>query len=491
MLLQLKKFTPLILPILLLIGIALRLVVYFQNRALMLDEANLALNIVEKNGWEFFQSLDYQQYCPPVFLLLSKWSSQLFGVQEWSLKLLPLLAGILLLVLLLKVAQQLLLSPWVVGYLLLVWSFSHLALRYSTELKQYSVDAFVALGLIYQALKQQKMAWNGKNSLFWMLLGNVALWTSMPSIFILATIGVAFLYENWKEKKRLPLGLMLTGGIWLLSFGVYFWLILYQDAQGEALQEYHAHFFFDLWPTSQAAWGNNLELGRILLSKLTDATVLGLILAGGLLLVGGYQLVMGDKFKALLFLLPLVWTILASHVGLYSFIPRLILFLIPILLITMGVGLDWLWQQSKLLPKLGIGVLLLISIINKQGYQHFWKKLEIENSREAIAYIAAHKEPKDWIYVESGAVPAFVFYNQWHQEAYQLQNFHLAKWGETPVVLLPPRGKEAEGKTWLLYIHTTPEKIAKELEGMPTAPAPPTLEYEGLEAAVYGWGGKE
>ncbi|MEL6987995.1 MAG: hypothetical protein AAGK97_09200, partial [Bacteroidota bacterium] len=62
------------------LGIFFRLYLFIQNRSLMIDEANLARNIVEKSGLEFFKVLDYQQYAPPLFLQIQKYFITLFGV---------------------------------------------------------------------------------------------------------------------------------------------------------------------------------------------------------------------------------------------------------------------------------------------------------------------------------------------------------------------------------------------------------------------------
>lgn len=58
--------------IILLGGIILRLHVYLSNRSLIIDEANLARNVVEGNWLQFLQPLKYEQYAPPIFLCLSK-----------------------------------------------------------------------------------------------------------------------------------------------------------------------------------------------------------------------------------------------------------------------------------------------------------------------------------------------------------------------------------------------------------------------------------
>ena len=45
---------------------------YLEARSLFIDEANLARNIAEKGYLTLFSNLDYEQYAPPIFLVLSK-----------------------------------------------------------------------------------------------------------------------------------------------------------------------------------------------------------------------------------------------------------------------------------------------------------------------------------------------------------------------------------------------------------------------------------
>jgi len=64
---MLGKTTKICTLLLLSLAALLRCIVYFQNRSLFLDEANLSRNIVEKPYWELFGQLDYEQFAPPFY----------------------------------------------------------------------------------------------------------------------------------------------------------------------------------------------------------------------------------------------------------------------------------------------------------------------------------------------------------------------------------------------------------------------------------------
>ena len=75
-------------------GIVLRVAQYLSDRSLWLDEALLALNIIDRPPSELLGPLDFNQAAPPAFLLLERWVGEIFGYSELALRAIPLLAGI-------------------------------------------------------------------------------------------------------------------------------------------------------------------------------------------------------------------------------------------------------------------------------------------------------------------------------------------------------------------------------------------------------------
>ena len=77
------------------IGAFLRIYFYIINRSLWVDEAMLALNLVEHSFPDLFRQLDHNQGAPIGFLLLQKGVIYLLGSQDFILRLIPLLAGLI------------------------------------------------------------------------------------------------------------------------------------------------------------------------------------------------------------------------------------------------------------------------------------------------------------------------------------------------------------------------------------------------------------
>ena len=462
------------------LGIGLRLLVYAQNRSLIIDEANLALNIVERQGWAFFQSLDYQQYCPPLFLLASKWSTLLGGVNEWSLKALPLLSGLVLLILLYRLAKHWLNDGPALWYMLGLAALSPLLIRYSTEVKQYSTDGAITLGLILLALQMPYKNWTAKTHLGWGLLGAFCIWASMPSIFILATLGLTWLVQHLQKKRTIPWGLLGIGVFWLVHFGLYFKAILVQDAASSHLQAYHQAHFFNLLPWSKAALWLDYRLLVGTMTSVTDHTVLGLGFGFLLYGIGAVVLIRRSKIEAAWLLGPVLLCFFTSHFKLYSLIPRLTIFFLPLMLVVIGIGFQTLWQNSHKSLQVVLVVLALLGWTNKKGYVHLWQPLEIEDSKSILAYLSQHHQGEP-IFVQADGVPAFRFYNTYHDQAYHFAPVHLAQWDE-PISLTtlahPSR------RFWLFFSHTFPEKKAAYLQEAQTL-ATPRQAHAAQTASVH------
>ena len=99
-------YSPKIAWIIIGFGILIRLIQYLYNRSLWADEAVLALNIVNRSYLELLQPLDYDQAAPIGFLLVEKLAVQLFGNNEYALRLFPLFSGIISLLLFYQLAKR-------------------------------------------------------------------------------------------------------------------------------------------------------------------------------------------------------------------------------------------------------------------------------------------------------------------------------------------------------------------------------------------------
>jgi len=444
----------------LLAGAALRIAVYIQNRSLFLDEANLARNIAERTGRELFLPLDYEQFAPPLFTWLAKVSTLVFGNTEWGLRLVPLLAGLASLYLFYRIALALI--PAFPAQWLAVWvfAFNGQLLHYATECKQYSTDVFAALLFIYMALlqgKKDRFGW--KQALAWALGGAVMIWFSMPLVFILCGVGI-YLLVHYRKNKTAFRGIGIAVLAWLFSFCLFFLLLLKPDADSGYLQQAHGEYFLPLIPSSGEEWE---QLGRLLLSLVKDFSgkttvaqivgVIGLLGFWGIGFLGNWGSGELGKWVVLL-ALPVFTCLLASGMHYYSLMSRLVLFLVPVLLLTSAAGWGYFWERSNRWLKVVIALALVAMGSVHESYRFFVKPFEISEIRPALEFVEKAQQPGDRLFLYKWSAPPFDFYTRLHERP-------LKFYDQKPFSDIQP----VEGdRVWLIYNHLLSKETNGEME---------------------------
>lgn len=469
--------------LILLIGAFLRIVVYFQNRSFFIDEANLARNIVEKGLLDFFAPLDYEQYAPPLFLVANKVMIWVFGVHEYSLTFISLLAGIGTLILMYLIAKHLKIHVLAIMYISLLLSFSELAIRYSTELKQYALDAFLILAFIYWVLKKEEKDFTLSYAIKLAIIGSLAIWSSMPIVFLLASIGLYYLLLYFKNKSIKFSYLCLIGASWIISFSIYFYTILKIDVSSDYLNDFHQRYFFNFFPSDLESAKQSSALILGLFRLMTDKTMISLIGTGLLFIYGCKLIIVQKKRAAFLMLMTLFFCLLASQLELYSMLSRLTLFMIPLMLIIFAFGLSDLWKQARLSHKILLVAFMLLTAVNKNGYHYFWNKMEMEDGKLAMEYFENHRLSNELIYVYHSLVPSFAFYNDLYTDAKGFDNYYMATWEDIPIrVLSEQKGLQSGDVFWLYLRHTegTNEKV-KRYENSLIKKAVKLEEYKGSQ----------
>lgn len=430
---------------------------YLAGRSLFLDEANLALNIAERNFGAFFQPLRYEQYAPPLFLVLVKLACEAVGYSVWGLRLVPLLAGMGTLWLAWRLPTRLgwtAYRPLLLGLVVA----NEYTLRYFTECKQYGWDLFIALGLVYLALAQPpRLSW--PRAIGWAALGGVVVWASMPSVFVLAGIGLRELWRHRHAPDRAAAGRWLAvGACWLGSFLVYYLLILRADSLRPALADWHRPYFFPLLPQSEADLRRLFTLLHSLIHTAYGHTVYAQAIATLSGLAGVWAIVKDRHALGPLALLPVGGAILASGLGQYSLIPRLVLFALPLLWLVSLYGTRHL---ARNIGRHGPGIVLLIwlpALLGTRNEQAFVSPPRYDETRELLAAIPPGDT--DEVYTSQFAAPATRYYRTW---APGRMNLALANppprihYGTSDQSALNQLLTERPDSAFLLYSHPNPD----------------------------------
>ena len=448
------KRMPTILALLFLaLGIALRLWYYLDARSLFIDEANLALNISELSYSGFFQPLLYDQYAPPLFMVFSKVCVQLLGNQEWALRLWPLTGGILMLFAFLHLNKKLHLAPAIRWFPMALLALSPFLLRFSTELKQYSTDGAMALGMVLLALEIPPESIKSRHFRLWAAAGGISIWFSMPVVFMLCGVGAYYFYHFMKLRNGKALfALGLTGAVWACSFAVLYITVLKAGIERPVLQNYHAAYFFPVRLWEAGAWK---QLGGIfygLLSPALGFTTAGLITGIGLLLWGSYRMFQQKTGLFILIVLPMLACFVAAACQLFSLIPRVSLFLMPLFLLLAAYGASEAWRTGGPAVRLALLALLILEVAPfANSINRLSNPTEIENLKTVLVEVK-EKGMAGPVYIDVAATPAYRYYSQWHdqKQRYQLPNSILLSWDSNLGEILE-RQQQAQPGFWLVF----------------------------------------
>lgn len=415
---------------------ALRIAVYLFDRSLIIDEANLARNIIEKDYLAFFSSLDYEQYAPPLFLCVEKLIAQIFGVSSLSLRFIPFIASILSIVLFYKISKEYIPSRFRF-FPLIIFSTSLLFSRYGTELKQYSTDILILLGFLYAHINYPLNFSNKKRFIFWVLFGSILIWASMPLIFALASVGITKLILDRKHFKSEWWFYGLLAIFWLGSFGLYYFTILQHDASEELLIEFHKNYLL-----SFTDWKSNYFIFQNLLNKVFGFTIVIQIF----IWIGmAFSVPKLKKYPrlALFILFLFLFTFIASFIQKFTLIPRVSLFLAPCLILIVGMAYQEVFERlmrmdflstnanKKIFVSLPFYILMFLCIINVPKMGPDESEFEYENTKGAIGYIEQNLA-NEKIIIDHLAFPSYYFYSELidHKKGDQLNNLVMREWDQ-------------------------------------------------------------
>jgi len=397
--------------ILIFIGIILRVRQYLFGRSLWLDEAMLALNIVNRNAIELFKPLDYDQGAPVGFLLIEKLFNLFLGRNEYALRLFPLTLGLLSLWIFYLLLKELTNKAGM--YIALsLFVFNPVLIYYSSEVKQYIGDSFTTILPILMAVRYINQP--DKSRLTQLALaGCLGLWLSHPSLFILAGIGTTFFISSiQKRDTSTTFSFIGIGILWLANISVLYFLTL-KDLRGNSfMMDYWEGAFAPapLWSDWSWFW-HGFQANAIQLFSVSyyPLFLLLIFICGFLILYGKNSMTASIIGSALIF------SIAASSLQLYPLIGRMALYLIPIGCLLAGISFDYvmLFFQRNRLVSMSLFILMggyLFWSAVPNMIEQFIKPKYFEHLRPTMEYLESAWQDGDALYVSYGGVPAFKYY---------------------------------------------------------------------------------
>lgn len=488
------------------LGLFLRIWQYAFNRSLWLDEAYLATSIVSRTMGDLLtHPLANDQVAPLGFLWLVKISVLLWDDSDLALRLVPLLSGCLSVLVAWRIALLTLNHP--VARLLFVGlvSSSPVLVYYSSELKQYSGDVLVAMLILWAGAAFRAERWRSGAAVL-ALTGALGVWLSHPAVFVLAAVGVTLWLDMAASKQhRAWAAISVVGLIWLASFALNYGVSLRALSSKSSLQDFWSYAYAPVPRGLEDLvwyWENALALVHLALRHVGVAGHLGLpdwfepvnVALLCLTLAGVVALLRSPPRLAGFLVLSVLSVLLASLLHLYPFRSRLILFLVPVVLLTLSVLVDKALQRGHRSWTWGaIGVAVgLMAVTGSHSLPKVWQPYNHSNIKGAMAYVQGHLQASDQIAVSTWTGKAFSVY----APAYGLDGVVLRLYLDTPNVqhnayALVRRicSGRVPGRTWIIISHRFGQRQDFLALLSSLSPALPAWEDAGAGAYLFDFSG--
>ncbi|MBI4621870.1 MAG: glycosyltransferase family 39 protein [Verrucomicrobia bacterium] len=440
------------------VGAAIRLWQYALNPSLWMDEAFLALNITERGFAQLAEPLAYNQAAPVGFLFAERAAFVQFGNNEYALRLFPLACGLGALPLFWLVARRALSGP---GLLVAValFALSPEVIFHAVEVKQYSGDVFAALVATWMGIRLWERTPPLVESIVYGFLGAALLWTSHAAAFALGGVALCLLISATvrRDGPRL-LRLSPALGLWLANVLVLYLLALRNLTHHSYLLGYWRTSFPPFPPRSavEFAWYRDAFV-RFFASPLG----IDLNVTSGIALVGG-GLALAWLHRRMFWLLVAALLVVgvASALHQYPFAGRLLVFLVPAAIISLGAGVTTLWNDGRWVSR-AAAVLLALALVAPQVApvaRNPARGRSNHDLRPVLQQVAAQRLPGDKIHLYSMGWPAFTYY---------AKKFGLAN---VPLTVSPSRDEgqaslqanlqklAGSGRVWIVFSHIAAAK---------------------------------
>ncbi|GAC1442205.1 MAG: hypothetical protein NVSMB55_12240 [Mycobacteriales bacterium] len=390
------------------LGVTARLRQWLGGRSLWLDEVLIADNLVHRGFGELAsRPLAHFQVAPLLWLELEHLSVRVFGPSERALRLLPVLAGIAV-VLMTWVLARRLLPEVLVPVAVLVVALHPGLIYYSNEVKQYSTDVLAVLLLTLLAQNVAGRVDDGPALRRLTLGAVVAVWFSHVAVFALAgasliLVGRPLVSRDPRRAWRAALAL----SPWLLSFFASYAVTLHSVESRTELSNYWRHTY----PQSLLglpSWF--VERWYDVARHPVQLTVPGLALP--LLLLGIVRVGwLGRRWAAISWAaVPMALLAAAAHV--YPFADRLVLWVVPPVAVALAAILPHRLEQWALAWLL-IGTALLTVVAGPLvgiGLRRTVEVQKVEELEPLLHKLAAARSLSDIVLVEIGSQGPFDYY---------------------------------------------------------------------------------
>lgn len=412
------------------LGVLARIYCYVWHKDLWLDEAMLAFSMYGISFTElFFAPLPFTQAAPLGFLLVSKTLGAVFGYSEWVLYLLPFVCGLGTLILAYKIGKRLF-SPFGCFVFILLAVGNMGLLHYTTEFKQYGIEAFCSFLMIYIYIYSRL---EQRSKPLYLSLSIIACSLfAYTALFLGAAMYLALLIEHRKRilgfLRSHIVPFLLLGGFVALYYLLY---IRYQRVDG--FYTYWQSFFLPHSPSAYPAFIKDTLLGVLEgFTPFIKPQVVPVYMCMGLL-----GLAIAYKQSRFIFTLCvcalLVWVALSlcriypfGHSGVIG--GRLSLYMTPVFNLLccyflVAIFARWKWAAVALVA----GILSVTLLRYARIYPH-WHYIQQTHALTTTLQNQANSD--DLVAIYHASKPAFLYYS--FLEGYGIADTQSPKGAQAP-----------------------------------------------------------
>ena len=358
----------------------------------------MVANVIGRDWRHLLHRLDYAQAAPPLFLWAERGMYLVFGRGEYSLRLLPMLCGLIVLPLFAKLAWRILppaSACWAVAWLCLFQRLVH----GSQNVKQYSGDVLIAVLLLIAVFGWKRTTSAAKMMFLLSLIAAVSLWLSFPVPFLFGALSMILLPDCFHQGRRGILIWLCGNAVVLISFFALGRFALSHAADPSLVEFWHDSFpdfhhplWIPVWLAGQiyGLFGYPFTSFSALSTALAFLGMLALIKTGR-----------GKLVTALLWAFALAFLAAALHRYPFPGRHRLGLYLIPLALLILGAGAEGgnLGAKAGVLRWWWILPLPLLLLELGQFVKDLSIREEASTTREVVEYMRSHRTIDEPIYL--------------------------------------------------------------------------------------------
>jgi hypothetical protein len=416
------------------IGLVLRTRAFVFNRAMWDDELMLALGVSDRGlGELLLEPLAYGQSAPPGFLVLVWLVTRVMGTADWALRLVPFLAGVVLLVASVLLAERALRSRAARLTFVGIVALSPLLIYYASEFKPYGPDATVVVLLLLATEGRARPG--GMRRLA--LTGGLAAVVSLPAILVLAAIGLLLVVERLRSGLDALRRVAPVVGAWGVGAALHAGYALRHSGTRDNMVGWWSsrEAFLPLPPSSASdlRWyaraANELtfltfvertKAEPAVFLQVTESRVQLAVVTGTVVLLV-LSVLAGIVTRRTILAVPLLTfmiAILASGLRVYPLSSRLSVYLVPMVALVLAIGVDALTGSDDVRarwasPRPALATLVAIGLVTTAGVTAVRNALDPpnhEDAKTAFALVSEGYRPGDLVILEHGTRKAHEFY---------------------------------------------------------------------------------